>query len=120
MRTRFFLLIAASLVSACTFSGLRSPGPSDEYAWTNRNNATPEQVRPEMLQCGNGRYLSNAALINGESADNARARIQECLFAKGFFPKSGDGGYCSDRDYRAKLPACANAPIRSRNNYFGQ
>lgn len=120
MKPFYLTLVVASLVAACTPTGLRSPGPSDEYAWTNRNGATPEQVRPEMLQCGNGRYLSNVTLINGESSDNARARIQECLFAKGFFPKSGDGGYCSDRDYRAKLPACQNAPIRSRNNYYGQ
>ncbi len=120
MKSLYLVLVVTSLVAACTPTGLRSPGPSDEYAWTNRNNATAEQVRPVMLQCGGGRYLSNVTPIIGESADNARARIQECLFAKGFFPKSGDGGYCSAPDYRAKLSACANAPIRPRNNYYGQ
>lgn len=120
MKSLYLVLVVTSLVSACTPTGLRSPGPSNEYAWTNRDGATPEQVRPELLQCGNGRDFSNFIQLDGESLDNARARLQECLFAKGFFPKSGDGGYCSDRDYREKLPACANAPIRSRNNYYGQ
>ena len=50
MKPFYLTLVVASSVAAC---GLRSPGPSDEYAWTNRNHATPEQVRPELLQCGN-------------------------------------------------------------------
>lgn len=120
MKFLYLMLATASITVACTPAGLRSPGPSDEYAWTNRNNATPEQVRPVMLQCGDGRYLSNVTLINGESADNARARIQECLFAKGFYPRSGDGGYCSNPHYRGKLPACMNAPVRPQNGYYGQ
>lgn len=84
MKPFYLTLVVASSVAAC---GLRSPGPSDEYAWTNRNHATPEQVRPELLQCGNGRNFSNFIQMDGESLDNARARIQECLFAKGFFSK---------------------------------
>ena len=117
MKRLCLILGVASSVAAC---GLRSPGPSDEYAWTNRNHATPEQVRPVMLQCGDGRYLSNVIPVRGESADNARARMEECLFAKGFYPKSGGSSYCSDPSYRAKLPACANALIRTRNNNYGQ
>lgn len=120
MKLPTLILAFASITAACTPAGLRSPGPSNEYGWTNRNNATPEQVLPELLQCGNGTTFSNPFQIDGESTDNVAARMQECLFAKGFYPKSGDGGYCSNPHYRAKLPACANAPIRSPNNYYGR
>ena len=105
---------------ACTPAGLRSPGPSNEYAWTNRNNATPEQVRPELLKCGNGTTYSNVFQLDGESTDNASARLDECLFAKGFYIKSGHGGYCANPVYRAKLPACQNAPFRTLEGYYGR
>jgi len=120
MKTRFFLLIAASLVSACTFEGLRSPGPSDQFAWTNRNGATSDQVKIELMQCGDGFLPSNMKPRLGESADNARARQYECMFAKGFYIKSGSGGTCSDPEYRAELPACMHAPVRPREGYYGQ
>ena len=120
MRRLSLMFVIPSMLVACTPTGLKSPGPSDEFAWTNRAGAKPEDVRIEMLKCGNGRYLSNVIRINGESSDNAAARLEECLFAKGFFPKSGNGGRCSDLDYRAKLPACKDAPIRPSTGYYGQ
>ncbi len=112
------MLTIVILTAACAPIGLRSPGPSNEYAWTNRNNAMPEHVLPELTKCGGG-YQALSVRI-GESTDNARARIQECMFAKGFYLKSGHGGYCSDPEYRPELPACQNAPIRPRNGYYGQ
>jgi hypothetical protein len=113
-----FLL--ASLLVACTPTGLRSPGPSDEYAWTNKNNARSEQVRSELKQCGDGYLTSNLRPRSGESTDNAAARQEECMFTKGYYIKSGDGGYCSNPYYRSKLPACLNAPVRPRQGYYGQ
>lgn len=114
------MIAVTGLNVACTPTGLRSPGPSGEYAWTNHNNATPEQVLPEFLHCEN-KYLSlEMKQRNDESLDNSRARIQECMFAKGFYIKSGYGGYCSNPNYRAELPACLNTPIRPRQGYFGR
>jgi hypothetical protein len=118
MRLLFLILTASSLLAACTFEGLRSPGPSGEYAWTNRNKATPAQVLPELEQCGGGHQVLNVKA--GESTDNARARISECMFAKGFYIKSGSGGTCSSPLYRVELPACMNAPVRPSEGYYGQ
>ncbi len=56
----------------------------------------------------------------GESTANAEVRIDECMFDKRFYIKSGYGGTCSDPEYRAKLPACVNAPVRPREGYYGQ
>jgi len=113
-------LVFVVVTVACTPTGLRSPGPADEYAWINRNITTPEEVRSEILQCGDWRFPSNVKARDGESSDNARARIQECMFAKGFHLKSGSGGTCSNPNYRAELPACLNAPVRPGNGYYGQ
>ncbi|KZS14398.1 Uncharacterized protein APZ42_020256, partial [Daphnia magna] len=108
-----------SLLAACTFEGLRSPGPSHEYAWTNRNKATPAEVLPELERCGGGgRQVLNVKA--GESTTDSEVRIDECMFAKGFYIKGGYGGYCSNPFYRITVPACQNVPIRSRNNYCGQ
>ena len=118
MKLRFFIPIMSSMIVACTPTGLRSPGPSNEFAWTNRAGAIPAQVLPELTQCGGG--YQKLDVKRGESTDNARARIQECMFSKGFYNKSGYGGYCSDPDYRIKLPVCLNTPLRPRNDYYGQ
>lgn len=121
MRSLFLILTASSLLAACTFEGLRSPGPSHEYAWTNRNKATPAEVLPELERCGGGgggRQVLNVKA--GESTTDAKVRIDECMFAKGFYIQGGYGGYCSNPFYRTTVPACQNVPIRSRNNYYGQ
>ena len=120
VKTSIFLILFASISVACVPAGLRAPGPSNEDGWANKEKATPERIRNEMLKCGEGRYLSNIEPLDGESIDNARARLQECLFAKGFYIKSGSGGYCSDSYYRKKLPACFNAPIRPHQGYYGE
>ena len=92
VKTSIFLILFASISVACVPAGLRAPGPSNEDGWANKEKATPERIRNEMLKCGEGRYLSNIEPLDGESIDNARARLQECLFAKGFYIKSGSGG----------------------------
>lgn len=117
MRTRCFLLITASLVSACTFEGLRSPGASGPYAWAGKNNPSLDQLRQALKECGDGEPVKR---IDGETLDNARARAEECMFNKGFYIKSGYGGYCANPQYRLELPVCANAPARSRHSYYGQ
>lgn len=117
MKLRFLIFIALSLVSACTFEGLRSPGPSGESAWSGKNNPSLHQLRQALDECGDSQPIKKR---EGESLDNARARAEECMFTKGFYVKSGSGGYCSNPDYRTELPACLNTPIRSRHSYYGQ
>ncbi len=114
MKLLCLILAAASMATACTPRGFRPP-PSDEEAMTSKNRPTVPQVRQALNECGD--LLQKLA---GESQTNADARVIECMFQKGFYFKSGWGGPCSDPYYRAKLPACQNAPIRSRNNYYGQ
>ena len=114
MNSLYLTLVVASLVAACTPRGFRPP-PSDEEAMTSKNRPTVVQVRQALNQCGDLQPKNG-----GESQANADARVIECMFKDGFYFKSGWGGPCSTPDYRAKLPACANAPMRSRNNYYGQ
>lgn len=119
MRSLFLMLSICSLLGACTFEGLRSPGPSHEYVWTNRNKATPAEVLPVLESCGGG---GRQVVIEkaGESTANANVRIDECMFAKGFYFKSGSGGTCSSPLYRVKLPACMNVPVRPSEGFYGQ
>ena len=116
MKYLYLALVVTSLVAACTPRGF-SPPPSSEELFTSGGHPTVNQVRKALDDCGDSQPIQRK---EGESLDNARARVVECMFSKGYYYKSGYGGYCSNPDYRAKLPACANAPIRSRNNYYGQ
>lgn len=116
MKLLCLMLAAASMASACTPRGFRPP-PSDEEAMTSKNRPAVAQVRQALNECGD---LQPIKRQEGESLDNARTRVVECMFQKGFYFKSGWGGPCSDPSYRAELPACQNAPIRARNNYYGQ
>ena len=116
MKSLYLALVAASLVAACTPRGF-SPPPSDEEAFTNKYRPTVNQVRKALDDCGDSQPIQRK---EGESLDNARARVVECMFSNGYYYKSGSGSYCSNPLYRDRLPACANTPIRSRNNYYGQ
>ncbi len=116
MKLLCLILAAISMASACTLRGFRPP-PDLEEEYTSQVSPTLAQVRQALAECGFSQPLRQKG---GESLDNARARVNECMFLRGFYFKSGDGGYCSDPNYRAKLPACANAPIRSRYSYYGQ
>lgn len=75
------------------------------------------QVRQALDDCGNAQPLERK---HGETSDNASARIIECMFAKGFYFKSGWGGPCAIPEYQTELPACLNAPIRPRRGFYGQ
>ena len=114
MKLLYLVLAAASMASACTPRGFRPP-PSDEEAMTSQTRPTVTQVRQALNECGDLQPKRE-----GESQTNANARVIECMFQKGFYFKSGGGGHCAVPDYRAKLPASVNAPIRSRNYYYGQ
>lgn len=116
MKLLYLMLTNATMASACTPRGFRPP-PDIEETYTSQARPTLTQIKQALADCGFSRPLQR---IDGESFDNARARVNECMFLRGFYFKSGDGGYCSDPDYRAKLPACANAPVRPQNSYYGQ
>lgn len=116
MNLLYLALFVACLFAACIPRGFRPP-PSDEEAFTSKNHPTVNQVRKALNDCGDSQPMQRK---EDESLDNGRARVVECMFSKGYYFKSGSGSYCSNPDYRVKLPACANVPIRSRNNYYGQ
>jgi hypothetical protein len=118
MKLLSLILGVTSLFTACTFEGLRSPGPSGPAAWTNKNKPTYEQVARELEECVGG--VKEVYEQEGESVNNARARNSECMFDKGFYLVGGYGGACSRPDNRVELPACANAPIRPQEGYYGQ
>jgi hypothetical protein len=114
MKMLCLILATASLASACTPRGFKPP-PSDEEAMTSKSRPTVNHVRQTLHECGDLQPKHE-----GESQTNANARVIECMFQKGFYFKSGWGGHCAVPDYREKLPACQNAPVRPRNTYYGQ
>lgn len=114
MKLLGLILTVTFVASACTLSGFRPP-PNDEEALTNKSGPTITQVRKALNECGDAE-----ARKDGESQNNFSARVVECMFQNGFYFKSGWGGHCSAPEYRAKLPACVNAPVRSRDGYYGQ
>jgi hypothetical protein len=116
MRYLFLIPVALCLIAGCYPRGFRPP-PSDEEAYTSKNNPTLAQVRKALDECGDTQPLHPK---NGELIDNARARIDECMFRRGFYHVSGWGGFCSVPEYRTELPICEGTPIRSRNDYYGQ
>ena len=116
MKLFCLMLTVVNLIAACSMRGF-SPPPSIEEVYTSRANPTLAEVKKALDDCGFGRPLQR---MGNESLDNARARVNECIFLRGFYFKSGDGGYCADPEYRAKLPVCKNAPVRPRNGYYGQ
>ncbi len=114
MKKTILALLLTCITVACVPRGF-APPPSDDEAFTNKNRPNMNQVREALNDCGD-----NQAKKNNETQTNADARVIECMFAKGFYFKSGWGGPCSADEYRSKLPACLNAPIRPRQGYYGQ
>lgn len=80
MKLLCLMLAAASMASACTPHGFRPP-PSDEEAMTSKNRPAVAQVRQALNECGD---LQPIKRQEGESLDNARTRVVECMFQKGF------------------------------------
>jgi hypothetical protein len=109
----FFLL----LVGACSVfgNGFKPPGYENE-AWTSKQKPSQTEVDRALISCG-VIQLSNG--LGSDRGENAGAIIQECMFAKGFYRKSGYGGSCATPEFRARIPTCVNAPLRSRDSYFG-
>jgi len=120
MRATLGILVcaAAFATSACSTRGFRPP-PSTEEAFTDKHGAGSSEIKTALDSCGYRESMSSN-LRNGETLDNARARIMECMFSKGYYYRNGWGGMCSVPEYRVELPACANVPNRPRNNYYGQ
>ncbi len=116
MKLLCLILAAACMGAACTPRGFRPP-PDIEETYTSHARPNLTQIKQALAECGFSRPLQR---IDGESFDNARAKVNECMFFHGFYFKSGDGGYCSNPYYREKLTACQNAPARPQNGYYGQ
>ncbi|MEJ7138986.1 hypothetical protein [Amphibiibacter pelophylacis] len=114
MKNIYILLTGAVFLISCTLRGF-SPPPDDDEAFTSKKRPSIFDVRQALVACGD-----NKPKAPNERQENANARVIECMFAKGFYFKSGWGGNCSYPDYRAKLPACQNAPQRPREGYYGQ
>ena len=115
MKPVYLMLFIASMASACTPRGF-SPPPDIEDTLTSRFRPTVDQIKKVLDECGHSQPLRK---LKNESLDNARARVQECLFAKGYYFKSGYAGVCANPEYQTDLPACRNAPVRPRNSYYG-
>jgi len=116
MKLLCLILTFASMVAACTPRYFRPPLDIEE-TYTSQARPTVAHIKQALADCGFSRPLQR---IGSESFDNARARVNECMFLRGFYFKSGDGGYCSVPMYRATLPACIDAPIRPTEGYYNQ
>ena len=104
--------LVALISVGCSTRGFRPPAePWEEFVRQDRK-VSFDEVKRELLSCGYA-PLSYGSLPD-KSTDNDRAARIECMFAKGFFFGDGWGGICADPERRARLPACADAPIRPR------
>lgn len=111
-----FITLALALMAACNIGRGFRPPDSFNKVWASRENHSQAEIDKTLTNCGVV-YLSNGAgLDRGETAN---VIIEECIFAKGLYLKSGYGGTCSTPEFRARIPACANAPLRPRNSYYG-
>ena len=92
--------------------GFKPPAePWEAYIRQDRK-APFDEVKRELLACG---YTPiSYASPPDKNTENDNAARMECMFAKGYVFDGGWGGICADPERRARLPACANAPIRPR------
>lgn len=120
MRAALRVIVSAAVLAlaGCGFRGLK-PLPSAEEAFTDKRGAGSSEVKVALDSCGYKESMS-ASLKKGETLDNARACVMECMFSKGFYCRDGWEGMCSVPEYSAELPACENAPHRPRYHYYGQ
>lgn len=122
MKPLYLALVVAFLVAACTPRGFRPPPePYEEFAHI-KGRITLEEIKASMIDCG---YLPEWGFAGKPEKDyqlrmSGKVTRLECMFQKGFYLKDGWGGYCADPNYQAELSACANVPMRSLNNYYGQ
>jgi hypothetical protein len=115
LRTLIFTFIL-SLIAACNLGRGFKPPPNANEGWTSKQNPSQVEVNKAMITCG------TTELSDGTGQDNsptARVTRQECMFKKGFFYKSGWGGLCTIPEVRSSNTACATAPLRSRDSYYG-
>lgn len=122
MKRSFLMLILVCVTVACAPRGFSPPPePYEEFAHKHKR-VTVDEIKSSMIDCG---YLPEWGYA-GQPEDDYQKRMNgkvirlECMFQKGFYFKDGWGGYCSEPEYRPKLPACLNAPIRPRQGYYGQ
>jgi hypothetical protein len=110
------LILLLSFVAACNIGrGFRGP-QDDNVSWTSRHFSSQQEIDMALYSCG---VVGLSEGLGVDRSHNGRAIIEECMFKKKFYRESGFGGVCSLPSYRPELPACANAPIRSRNSYYG-
>jgi hypothetical protein len=115
LKNLIFILLL-SLIAACNLGRGFKPPPNANEGWTSKQNPSQAEINKAMIDCGVVELSNGAGLDNSE---NERAVRTECMFRKQFYMKSGWGGPCATPEFRARIPACANAPIRSRNSYYG-
>jgi hypothetical protein len=110
--------LALMLLAGCNIGrGFRPPSDSNSLeTWGHKSDINQQKINTAMLDCG---YTSLTQGYGTDNSENSRVERTECMFRKNFYFNSGYGGVCSDPDRRLKLPACASAPLRSRNSYYG-
>jgi hypothetical protein len=105
------------LFTACNIGRGFNAAPPAYEGWIHKEGYSKGKSIEAMQACG---YLSADGQIPvSDNNNNTRATLQECMFAKNFHSKDGYGGICTLSNNRTTLPACANAPIRSRDSYYG-
>lgn len=118
MNRLYLHLSIAFVVTACNLGrGFKPPPNANSLeVWGSRNGISQKTIDSAMTECG---YTILEYGYGEDKTRNASAQRVECMFSKKFFFKDGWGGICSNPTDRGTLPACANAPIRSRNSYYG-
>lgn len=117
MKRLYLIVIVVFTLAACNLGRGFKPPSNENENWTSRNTTSQLVINKAMLDCGFTVLEYGYGVDNGDNADATR---QECMFANGFFRKSGSGGICSLPRFRETLPACASATIRSRSSYYGK
>ena len=109
----FSLFAMMCVMSAgCSMRGFKPPAENWEAFVRQDRKVSVEEVKRELLDCGF--WPAGYSSPPGQATENDAAARMECMFAKGYVLGSGWGGFCSEPDRHAALPACANAPIRPR------
>ena len=102
-------------LASCTLRGFQPPPSDVSEIYQDPQNRGKQFIRNAWKLCG-GDVAGPG--INSKYVDNVRATRFECMFNEELYLKGGDGGMCSDPDYRAKLPVCSIVPQRPRQRYY--
>jgi len=112
MRLLFLMLITASLTVACSFSGLRSPGPT--YAEIYRKTYSEKHVEVDAALRTCGWYSPRIGGAPEEDSFTVIFKFQECMSLKGFtYPADKEyGNPCDQPLDRDTYAVCKGVPVR--------